>query len=189
MRTLVTQTFDYSLDGIVGEENTEFFDFCREVPDDPAHEAWTLGALKRADVHIMGRVAYEGMAQYFPAADAGHPYAPVLNAAPKAVFSQTLKSADWANSTIVRGDTTAEIAKLKSQGDGEILAHGGISFLQSLVRLDLVDEIRLSVFPYLVGNGQTLFADLPKSRPLELVSSTSFGNGVLGLVYRRPGPS
>ena len=108
-----------------------------------------------------------------------------MNAAPKTVFSRTLESADWTNSTIVRGDTTAEIAKLKSQGDGEILAHGGISFLQSLVRLDLVDELRLSVFPYLAGNGQTLFADLPKSRPLELVSSTPFGNGVVGMIYRR----
>lgn len=186
MRTLVLQTFDYSLDGIIGEDETEFFGFCREVPDDLAHEAWTLSSLDRAAVHIMGRVAYEGMAQYFPAAAGDHPYAAVLNSAPKAVFSRTLTSADWANSTIVGGDTAAEIAKLKSQGTGEILAHGGISFLQSLVRLDLVDEYRLTVFPYLVGSGQTLFADLPKPRPLELISSTSFGNGTIGLVYRRP---
>jgi dihydrofolate reductase len=101
------------------------------------------------------------------------------------VFSSTLTTADWANTTIVNGDTAAEIEKLRQGGDGDIMAHGGTSFVQSLVRLDLADEYRLSVFPYLAASGPTLFADVAKPRPLELVSSTSFGNGMVGLVYRR----
>ncbi len=160
MRKLALTVFDYSLDGIIGEEDTEFFKFCREVPDDPAHEAWTLDCLQRADVHIMGRVTYQGMAQYFPTAT-DHPYAEVMNKGRKAVFSGTLETAGWANSTI------------------------GASFAQSLVRLGLVDEYRLNVFPYLVGRGRRLFADLPGPQPVEHASSTLFGNGVVGLVYRR----
>jgi dihydrofolate reductase len=85
----------------------------------------------------------------------------------------------------VNGDTAAEIEKLRQEGDGDIMVHGGIGFVQSLVRLDLADEYRLSVFPYLAGSGRALFAGIAKSRPLELVSSTSFGNGMVGLVYRR----
>lgn len=133
----------------------------------------------------MGRVTYQGMAQYFPTAT-GHPYASIMNQARKAVFSGTLKTADWANSTILNGDIATEIEKLRSEGAGEILAHGGVSFAQSLVRLDLVDEYRLTVFPYLVGSGRSLFADVAKPGSLELASGTPFGNGTVGLVYRRP---
>lgn len=186
MRKLVLQVFDYSLDGIIGVEDTAFFDFCRELPDDPGLEEWRRGALERAGVHIMGRKLYESMAGYFPAAGCEHPHAEIMNAAPKAVFSSTLTSADWNNSTIVNGDTVAEIEKLKQHGTGDIVAHGGVSFVQSLVRLDLVDEYLLTVFPYLAGTGASLFAGLPRPEPLEFVSSTAFGNGIVGLVYRRP---
>jgi dihydrofolate reductase len=186
MRKLVLQVSDYSLDGIIGVEDTAFFDFCRELADDADLEAWRRAALKRAGLHIMGRKSYEGMAEYFPTADASHPYAEIMNAASKAVFSGTLQSADWNNTTIVNGDTAAEIEKLKQEGTGDIMAHGGVSFVQSLVRLDLVDEYLLTVFPYLAGPGASLFAQLPTPQPLELVSSTAFGNGLVGLVYRRP---
>jgi len=76
------------------------------------------------------------------------------------------------------------IAKLKSERTGEILAHGRVSFAQSLVASTLVDEYRLTVFPYLVGGGRSLFAEV-RPGPLELVSATAFGNRIAGLVYRR----
>jgi dihydrofolate reductase len=185
MRKLVVQVYDYSLDGIIGVEDTAFFDFCRELPDDAGEEAWRRNVLERAGVHIMGRKTYEGMAGYFPTAEAGHPYQEIMNTAPKAVFSSTLTSAGWNNSTIINGDTAAEIEKLKQHGTGDIVAHGGVSFVQSLVRLDLVDEYMLTVFPYLAGAGASLFAELPEPRLVELVSSTAFGNGTVGLAYRR----
>jgi dihydrofolate reductase len=97
MRPVVLQVFDLSIDGVIGAEGTEFFDFCRAIPDDPAHAAWLVSSLERAGVHIMGRVTYEGMAQYFPTATGG--IADVLNRAPKAVFSSTLQVADWAGAT------------------------------------------------------------------------------------------
>jgi dihydrofolate reductase len=186
MRRLVLKMSDYSLDGVVAVEDTEFFEFCRELPDDPEALARNLRALERADVHIMGRVTYEGMAGYFPTA-ADHPYAEVMNAVPKAVFSDTLTAADWNNTAIVRGDTVAAIGKLKRSGTGEILAHGGISFARSLIGSDLVDEYRLAVFPWVAGTGRTLFGDLGKPRNLTLGSTVPNTNGVVELTYSRVG--
>lgn len=117
MGKLVVQVFDYSLDGVIREEDTDFFAFCREVPDDPAHEAWVLSSLNGAGVHIMGRITYQGMAQYFPTADSDHPYAEVMNSAPKAVFSRTLTNTDWTNSRIAGGDTAEEIETLRAARD------------------------------------------------------------------------
>jgi len=185
MRKVVLKLSDYSVDGIIGVENTEFFDFCRALPDDPEQEAWVRSFLQGAAVHIMGRMTFQGMAQYFPTAT-DHPYAAVMNAAKKVVFPTTLTATDWANSTILGDELTQGIDRLRREGSGEIVAHGGISFAQSLVRLDLVDEYRLSVFPYLAGQGPSLFADGAKPRDLEHVSSTAFSNGIVGHVYRRP---
>ncbi len=185
MRKLVVRIFDYSLDGVIADENTEFFQFCRDLPDDLAQETRTRSLYERADVHIMGRNLYQGMAGYFPGA-VDHPYAEVMNNARKVVFSRTLQTADWANSAITGGDLADEVEKLKLAGSGDIIAHGGISFWQSLILLDLVDELRVTLFPYLAGEGPRLFGDLAKSRPLELASSTAFGNGTVELEYRRP---
>jgi dihydrofolate reductase len=108
-----------------------------------------------------------------------------MNAARKVVFSQTITSVDWANTSVANGDLGAEIEKLKLDGDGYIVAHGGIGFWRSLIRGDLIDEYRVSLFPYLAGKGTRLFGDLERSRALELVSATAFGNGVTELAFRR----
>jgi dihydrofolate reductase len=184
MRKVVARIFDYSLDGVISEEGSEFFDYCRDVPDDPAQEAHALSFFEDADLHVMGRVHYQGMAQYFPTA-VDHPYAAVLLAARKIVFSSTLQSADdLANSTINGGDLAEEIQKLKQDGDGYIVAHGGVRFWQSLMRLDLIDEYHVTVFPCLAVKGRRLFDDLDKSLQFELVSSTAWGNGTLEVAYR-----
>lgn len=184
MRKVVIRVFDCSLDGVIAEEGTDFFQYCRDLPDDPAQVGRTRTLYESADVHIMGRNLYQGAAEYFPTA-VDHPYSEVMNAVRKIVFSRTLQTADWANSTILSGDLAKEIEELKQDGDGDIIAHGGLSFWQSLVRLDLVDEYRVTLFPYLVGKGRRLFSDLEESRQLELVSSTAFANGTVELQYRR----
>jgi dihydrofolate reductase len=184
MRPVVLQICELSIDGIIVGEGTELFDYCRAIPDDPAHEAWITGSLERAGVHIMGRATYEGMAQYFPTATGG--MADAMNRVPKAVFSSTLQAVGWAGTTIVSGDLAAGLDALRQHGSGEILAHGGIRFAQSLARLDLVDEYRLGIVPGPAGAGPALFADLPGPRPLELRSSTAFANGIVALTYRRP---
>ena len=132
----------------------------------------------------MGRVAYEGIARSMTTAT-DHPFADVLNAGRKVVFSRTLKTADWANTTIAAGDTAEEIDKLRLGGDGYIVVWGGVSFWRSLMLLDLIDELQLSLFPYVAGEGTRLFDGVPKSYRLDLVSSTASSNGIVELQYRR----
>ena len=183
MRKLIARVFDYSLDGLIATEDTEFFQFCRDMPDDPAEEALGRDFYAGADLHIMGRAAYQSMASYFPAAT-DDPNAGPLNAARKVVFSRTLKTADWAGTTIATGDLGQEVDELRRGGDGYIVAHGGISLWRSLARLDLIDEYRVTLVPYLAGEGPRLFEDTGKSRQLELVSTIAFSSG-LQLDYRR----
>ena len=186
MRTVITRLFDYSLDGLIADEGTSFFDFCRDLPDDPEHLARTRDFYEQADVHIMGRKQYQGSAQYFPTAT-DHPYADVMNAARKVVFSHTLRTADWANTSVAGGDLSAEVEKLRQDGDGYIVAHGGFGFWRSLIRFDLIDEYRLYVFPYLAGKGTRLFDDVAQLPRLELSSATPFSNGITELIFRRIG--
>ena len=94
-----------------------------------------------------------------------HPFAPILNAARKVVFSRTLKTADWANTTIAAGDTTEEIDKLRRGCDGHIVVWGGVRLWRSLMRLDLIDELQLSLFPYVAGEGTRLFERRPQVLP------------------------
>ena len=183
MRKLIARVFDYSLDGVIATEGTGFFQFCRDLPGDPAEDARGSEFYAGADMHIMGRVAYQSMASYFPAA-VGDPNAHALNTGRKVVFSRTLNVADWANTTIVGGDLGPEVGKLRRGGDGYIVVHGGISLWRSLARLDLIDEYRVTLVPYLAGEGPRLFDDAGKPRQLDLLSSTAFSSG-LQLDYRR----
>jgi dihydrofolate reductase len=184
MRTVIARIFDYSIDGVIAAEDTPFFEFCRELPDDLALEDRTRALYAGADLHVMGRVAFTGGAGYFPTAT-DHPYADLLNAARKVVFSHTLTSADWANSTVASGELAAEMDTLRRGGDGTIVAHGGVGFWKSLIEHDLIDEYRISVFPYLAGTGTRLFDEITERPHLELVSALPFKNGVLEVTYRR----
>jgi dihydrofolate reductase len=93
----------------------------------------------------MGRVTYEQMATHWP--NAAGDYADFMNKVPKVVFSKTLPAAEWADSRVARGDLAEEIAALKSEPGGEIMAHGGAAFVQALSRLGLIDEYRLVILP------------------------------------------
>ena len=108
-----------------------------------------------------------------------------MNAARKVVFSRTLRTAEWANTTTAAGDTTEEIDKLRQGGDGHIVVWGGVRFWRSLMRLDLIDEFHLDLYPDVAGEGTPLFDDVAKSYRLDLVSHTAFSNGTVGLQYRR----
>ena len=185
MRTLIATVFNYSLDGLLADEGTEFWTFCFDLPenrepDDPAQRDF-LGS---AHAHLFGRTAYEGIAAAMTT-NTGHPFAPILNAGRKVVFSRTLKTADWANTTIAAGDTAEEIDRLRRGGDGHIVVWGGVGLWRSLMQLDLIDELQVSMFPYVAGEGTRLFDGVPKSYRLDLVSNTASSNGILELQYRR----
>jgi dihydrofolate reductase len=129
----------------------------------------------------MGRVTYESMAEFWPKSD--HPAAGAMNDIPEVVFSRTLRSAGWPESRIASGDTAEEIARLKAEPGGEIVAHGGTQFVRSLIRLGLVDEYRLWMLPAAVGQGEPLFTGLAHPLPLCLQTCRAFPSGILELVY------
>jgi len=184
MRKLIATVFNYSLNGLLPDEGTEDYQFCMGLPADPADVEQSLDFLRSADAHIMGRTAYEGMAANLPA-NPDHPVGDILNAGHTVVFSRTMKTADWADTTIAAGDTAEEIDKLRQGGDGHIVVWGGASLWRSLMRLDLIDEFHVDLFPYVAGEGTRLFDDVPKSYRFDLVSSTAWSNGTVGLHYRR----
>jgi dihydrofolate reductase len=187
MRKLIALVFHYSLNGLLADEGTEYFRFCFELLDQhggPDQDEESLAFLGGAYAHIMGRNAYEGMAKNLPASP-DHPWSGILTDARKVVFSRTLTTADWANTTIVSGDTTEEVDKLRQGGEGHIVVWGGVSMWRSLMQLDLIDEFYLGLHPYIADEGTLLFDEVPKSYRLDLVKSTPLPTGVLELQYRR----
>src|SRR5579862_2084716 len=151
-------------------------------PEHPDVRAWKVASLHQVGTHIMGRVTYEQMAEHWP--NATGEYAESMNTLPKVVFSATLPTAGWAGTRIARGDLTEEIAALKSEPGGEIMAHGGAAFVQSLSRLGLIDEYRLVILPVALGAGLPLFKDLAKPLRMDLTEARSFPDGTVIHVYR-----
>jgi dihydrofolate reductase len=148
----------------------------------PEVRAWKVASLRQAGTHIMGRVTYDQMAAHWPGASGD--YAAFMNNLPKVVFSKTLPTADWAGSRIARADLAEEIAALKSESGGEIMAHGGAAFVQALSRLGLIDEYRLVILPVALGNGLPLFKDLDKPLRVDLAEARSFPDGTVIHVYQ-----
>lgn len=177
----VVLSFWISLDGYSCDEGTELYRVMQEMPDDKQQDEYFVSRLRQAGTHIMGRVTYESMAEFWPKFD--NPVAGAMNDIPKVVFSRTLRSAGWPESRIASGDTAEEIARLKAEPGGEIVAHGGVEFARSLIRLGLVDEYRLLVLPAAVGQGQPLFTDLDHPLTLRLLACRGFPSGLMEVVY------
>src|SRR5947209_5960116 len=134
-----------------------------------------LRALEEAGVHAMGRRSYEIMGPHWAASEG--PIATAMNEKPKAVFSRTLKKAEWAPVEIF-GDVAAGIAELKARDDkGTVLAHGGPDFANSLTRLGLVDEYQLTTVPIAIGTGHSPFAELEGHLKLDVVEEERFRSG------------
>jgi dihydrofolate reductase len=147
---------------------------------------WNLRALDEAGVHAMGRRSYEIMGPHWAASEG--PIASAMNEKPKAVFSRTLKTADWGPAEIFGGDLSAAIADLKARDEeGTVLVHGGPGFAQSLTRLGLVDEYQLTTVPIAIGAGRSPFADLAAHLKFDVVEEERFRSGALAqiLVPRR----
>jgi dihydrofolate reductase len=150
--------------------------------EDPATTKWKLASLWGAGAHLMGRRTYEDMASVWPKSSSD--VAAAMNEIPKVVFSKTLARAEWPESQIAAGDLAHEIALLKAQDGGYLLAHGGAMFAQALSRERLVDEYRLVIHPAALGAGLPLFKDLPSRMALELVETHTYSTGAALHVYR-----
>jgi dihydrofolate reductase len=142
---------------------------------------WSMRALDEAGTHAMGRRSYEIMGPHWMASEG--PIATSMNEKPKAVFSNTLHSADWGPAEIFGGDLRAAIADLKAREDeGTILVHGGPNFAQSMTRLGLVDEYQFVKVPLAIGAGHSPFADLDEPLRLDLVREERFASGAHGQI-------
>ena len=147
---------------------------------------WNRRALDEAGVHAMGRRSYEIMGPHWAASQG--PIATAMNGKPKAVFSRTLKTAEWGPAEIFGGDLRAAIADLKARDDeGTILVHGGPGFAKSMTRLGLVDEYQLTTVPIAIGAGLSPFAELGQHLKLDVVEEERFKSGALAqiLIPRR----
>jgi dihydrofolate reductase len=178
--TRVVLQMGVTLDGYVaGPSGEGDWGLPAEHPD---VRAWKIASLRQVGTHIMGRVTYEQMAEHWP--NATDDYAAFMNNLPKVVFSKTLPAAGWATSRIARGDLAEDIAAIKSESVGEIMAHGGAAFVQALSRLGLIDEYRIVILPVALGKGLPLFKDLAKPLRLELEKAESFPDGTVISVYQ-----
>jgi len=111
-------------------------------------------------------------------------FADKFNSMPKYVVSSTLEKAAWNNSTVLRGNVVEEVSKLRQKLNGDIVVHGSARLVQTLVEHDLVDELRLMVFPVILGTGKRLFGDTSDKKRLRLTDSKTVGDGVAILIYQ-----
>ena len=108
-----------------------------------------------------------------------------LNRLPKYVVSATLQEPKWTNATVLRGDVVSEVSKLKQQTKGEIIVYASRPLVRTLIEHDMVDELRLTVFPVALGAGERLFGETSDKRPLRLIATKTVGNGLAHLTYER----
>jgi dihydrofolate reductase len=134
-----------------------------------------------AEALLLGRRSYEWLAARWPSRSGE--LADRLNALPKYVVSSTLEDPEWNNSTVLKGDAVDEVSKLKQEVKGEIVVAGSFQLLRTLMEHDLVDELRLKIFPVVLGAGERLFGETSDARPLRLVDSQTLGDGIALLRY------
>ena len=175
-----------SLDGVVedpgGAESFKYGGWSFEISRGDEGDRFKLDETMGSEALLLGRTTYEGFADAWPKRDGE--FADKFNTMPKYVVSSTLSDPEWNNSTVLDGDVAEAVAKLKKEQDGDIVVHGSASLAQGLLENDLVDELRLMVFPVVLGSGKRLFGAGSKKR-LELAESRAVGDGVLILIYRR----
>jgi dihydrofolate reductase len=176
-----------SLDGVMedpgGSENFKHggwsFKFDRGAEGNQFKADETMGA----EAMLLGRRTYEGFAEAWPSRKGE--FADKFNSMPKYVVSSTLSNPEWTNTTVLGGDVRASVARVRDEVDGDVIVHGSGQLVRSLLADDLVDELRLMVFPVVLGSGKRVFGEADDSRTLRLASSDVAGDGVLLLVYER----
>ena len=186
MATIAVTEF-ISLDGVVedpgGAEDFKYSGWTFEIDRGDDGNAFKLEETMASDALLLGRVTYEGFAEAWPSREGE--FAEKFNTMPKYVVSSTLKQADWNNSTVLDGDVVEEVSKLRADTEGEIVVHGSVQLAQALLEHDLVDELRLMLFPVVLGQGKRLFGETSDKKTLQLTESRTVGDGVLILIYRR----
>ncbi|MEV3992582.1 dihydrofolate reductase family protein [Streptomyces sp. NPDC049837] len=197
MAKLTLTTF-MTLDGVMqapggpDEDRTDGFEYGGwSVPfADEDFGRFMNEVFERVDCFLLGRRTYEIFASYWPkVTDENDPIASRLNSLPKYVVSRTLDKADWNNSTVISGDLTEEVNRLKQGPGREVQVHGSARLAQSLIALGLLDELNVLVFPVFLGKGRRLFPDGGAPTAFELTGHRTTSTGVTIQTYRPTGPA
>ena len=174
-----------SLDGVMedpgGAEDYKYGGWTFEIDRGDEGNRFKLDETMQSDALLLGRVTYEGFAEAWPSREGE--FADKFNSMPKYVVSTTLEAPGWTNSTVLDGDLAQAVATVRERHDGDIVVHGSASLVQALLDRDLVDELRLMVFPVVLGAGKRLFGETSDKKTLRLVGSRVVGDGVSILIY------
>ena len=187
MGKLVVTEF-VSIDGVFedpgGAEDYEHGGWTFEYDRGEDGNKFKMDELMEADVQLLGRRTYDGFAAAWPSREG--PFADKLNNDPKCVVSNTLTHPEWQNTTVISGDVVDGISRLKVETEGTILVAGSGTLVRTLLAADLVDELRLMVFPTVLGRGERLFPDGIDRLKFKLAESRTVGpDGVQVQVYTR----
>ena len=178
-----------SLDGVMedpgGAENYRYGGWTFQFDRGEAGDRFKLDETLDAEALLLGRVTYEGFAAAWPSREGE--FADKFNSMRKYVISSTLDKAEWNNSTVLRGDVVEEVSRLRRAPGGNIVIHGSGRLVQTLIEHDLIDELRLMVFPVVLGTGKRLFGETGDKKRLRLTDSKMVGDGIAILVYE-PAP-
>ncbi len=174
-----------SLDGVIeapgGGEDFQHAGWTFEINRGEEGDKFKLDETRDAEALLLGRKTYEGFAAAWPSMEGE--FADKFNSMPKYVVSSTLEEPEWNNSTVLKGDVVEDVSRLRQEADGDIVVHGSAQLVRTLVEHDLVDELRLMVFPVVLGTGKRLFGDASDKKRLRLASSKTVGDGVAILIY------
>jgi dihydrofolate reductase len=174
-----------SLDGVIqdpaGDEGFERGGWVGQIRDRPELGTLALDEALGAEALLLGRRSYEWFAARWPSRSGE--LADRLNSMPKYVVSSTLEHLRWNNSTVVKGDVVSELSKLKRELEGEIIVAASFRLVHTLMEHDLVDELRLKLFPVVLGAGERLFAETSGHKPLRLLDSRIVDDGVVYLTF------
>ena len=183
-RIIVTEFI--SLDGVVedpgGAEDFKYGGWAFEFERGDEGNTFKLDETMGSDALLLGRVTYEGFADAWPQRDGE--FADKFNNMPKHVVSRTLNDPEWTNSSVIEGDLGEAVEGLRSKYDGDVVVHGSVQLVQELLERDLVDELRLMVFPVVLGSGKRLFGETSDKKSLRLTESKTVGDGVEILVFQ-----
>jgi dihydrofolate reductase len=184
-RIVVTEFI--SLDGVIegpgGGEDYKHVGWTFEFDRGDEGNKFKLDELVEAEAQLLGRRTYEGFAAAWPGRTDEAGFADKMNSMPKYVVSTTLESADWNNTTILR--SLDDVAKAKDDVDGVMLVAGSAQLVQGLLERDLVDELRLMVFPVVLGTGKRLWGGTSDKKAFTLTDSKTVGEGIAILTFRR----
>jgi len=176
-----------SLDGVIedpaGDEGFRVGGWVGLIKDREEVNKLTLDEALGTEALLLGRRSYEWFAARWPSRSGE--LADRINSLPKYVVSSTLERPDWNNSTVLKGDVLDEVFKLKQDLDGEIVVWASFQLVRTLMEHDLVDELRLKIYPVVLGAGGRLFGETSDKRPMRLVSTRTVGGDIAFLTYER----